>query len=471
MDYRTIDDMYDRGTLVRLTDLWTLGSARYRDRAAVVIDIEVLGYPRTISRQENGTAISEKYDCIYTVALMPDEQTSAFVRAHVPVIRVISAGRGAELGRGIQSCKLRRVVREGILWRRARTGSSFVRQRTGRVIGGAVLPHTIPMYEARHRARRSSQQIFGCYRSGAPASGRVPTRRDCVGIDSLDAAGWIFYRRRREARRWLRCFLSRRGAAAFQFSRRSGAGRAYRRSCAQRGIAGQAYSSRRAGARGLGAGPFTFSGAAHTAGAVLDLVARAARSASPVRRDHRRGGAATRSQSIFRRQRRIVAHLRFFQTAGIRRAAGRTIRSARQRMARERPAWQAPRHERRRFRNLEPGRTSGTSLYDARRARQRCQRAITLLSGEQRDGIFDDALSSLIKVPIVPIVSSVRLVIVQIPNAYGFQPFACNSAATFFVIAKLKNLSSGGASLTPALLSTASNALRCEASVMVPSAG
>ncbi len=54
MDYRTIDDMYERATLVRLTDTWTPGLGRYRDRAAVVIDIEVLGYPRTISRQENG---------------------------------------------------------------------------------------------------------------------------------------------------------------------------------------------------------------------------------------------------------------------------------------------------------------------------------------------------------------------------------------------------------------------------------
>ena len=90
MDYRTIDDMYERGNLVRLTDSWTPGLGRYRDRAAVVIDIEVLGYPRTISRQENGNTISEKYDCIYTVALMPDEQTSTFVRAQVPVIRVIS---------------------------------------------------------------------------------------------------------------------------------------------------------------------------------------------------------------------------------------------------------------------------------------------------------------------------------------------------------------------------------------------
>ena len=62
MDYRTIDDMYDRGTLVRLTDLWTPGLARYSHQAAVVIDIEVLGYPRTITRQEQGVAISRKYD-------------------------------------------------------------------------------------------------------------------------------------------------------------------------------------------------------------------------------------------------------------------------------------------------------------------------------------------------------------------------------------------------------------------------
>jgi len=41
MDYRTIDDMYERGTLVRLTDLWTPNLVRYRDRPAVVIDIEV----------------------------------------------------------------------------------------------------------------------------------------------------------------------------------------------------------------------------------------------------------------------------------------------------------------------------------------------------------------------------------------------------------------------------------------------
>ena len=58
MDYRTIDDMYDRGALVRLTDSWTPALERYRNRVAVVIDIEVLGYPRSLSRQENGKLIS-----------------------------------------------------------------------------------------------------------------------------------------------------------------------------------------------------------------------------------------------------------------------------------------------------------------------------------------------------------------------------------------------------------------------------
>ena len=92
MHYRTIDDMYKRGTLVRLTDLWTPGLAHYRDRAAVVIDIEVLGYPRTISREENGAVISLKYDCVYTIALEPDKPSGELSRDKVSVIRVISAG-------------------------------------------------------------------------------------------------------------------------------------------------------------------------------------------------------------------------------------------------------------------------------------------------------------------------------------------------------------------------------------------
>jgi aromatic ring-opening dioxygenase catalytic subunit (LigB family) len=152
MDYRTIDDMYDRGTLVRLTDLWTPGLGRYCDRAAVVIDIEVLGYPRTISRQENGTTISEKYDCIYTVALMPDEQTSAFVRAHVPVIRVTSADvERSSVGEYNRASFAEWCARE-FCGAEPEPVSHLSANETGRVIGGAVLPHTIPMYEARHRA-------------------------------------------------------------------------------------------------------------------------------------------------------------------------------------------------------------------------------------------------------------------------------------------------------------------------------
>ena len=50
MDYRTVDDMYERGTPVQLTDRWTPEWAHYRSRPAVVIDVEVIGFPRDISR-------------------------------------------------------------------------------------------------------------------------------------------------------------------------------------------------------------------------------------------------------------------------------------------------------------------------------------------------------------------------------------------------------------------------------------
>ena len=150
MDYRTIDDMYDRGTLVRLTDAWTPALERYRDRVAAVIDIEVLGYPRSMSRQENGKVISEKYDCIYTVALMPDETRPAFVRAQVPVIRVISLDVEGSLAANDDSTNFS-------AWcKRQYCGAppepvTYRPVNGGRIIGGAVLPHTIPMYEARHR--------------------------------------------------------------------------------------------------------------------------------------------------------------------------------------------------------------------------------------------------------------------------------------------------------------------------------
>jgi aromatic ring-opening dioxygenase catalytic subunit (LigB family) len=150
MNYRTIDDMYDRGTLVRLTDLWTPRLAHHRNRLAVVIDIEVLGYPRAISREENGRTITQKYDCIYTVALRPEEQGENFQRDRVSVIRVISldvaaADADSAAARFAEWCgkEFCGVDPEPI--------SSADRQGAGAVIGAAVLPHTIPMFEARHR--------------------------------------------------------------------------------------------------------------------------------------------------------------------------------------------------------------------------------------------------------------------------------------------------------------------------------
>jgi aromatic ring-opening dioxygenase catalytic subunit (LigB family) len=151
MDYRTIDDMYERGTPVRLTDLWTQGLSRYRDRPALVIDIEVLGYPRTISRQENGAAISQKYDCVYTVALAPDAQGTGWSRDNVSVIRVISLDvEGAAEGSNGSSDFAAWCVKEfcGAEPEPVATNGESGR---GGFIGGTILPHTIPMYEARHR--------------------------------------------------------------------------------------------------------------------------------------------------------------------------------------------------------------------------------------------------------------------------------------------------------------------------------
>ena len=100
MDYRTIDDMYERGTLVQLTALWTPGLARYTNRPAVVIDIEVLGYPRTMSRAQNGVTITEKNDCVYTVAIMPAPASLAIEPPRIPVIRVIALDVERSLGKG-----------------------------------------------------------------------------------------------------------------------------------------------------------------------------------------------------------------------------------------------------------------------------------------------------------------------------------------------------------------------------------
>src|ERR687898_879122 len=151
MTYRTIDDMFEPGTLVQLTDLWTPPLARYRDRPAVVIDIEVLGYPRSISRNENGTSVSEKYDCIYTVALMPDERAAAIAREQVPVIRVISLDVAGILPAEEESAKFTDWCVREFCGAEPESISNPKTTGTGRFIGAAVLPHTIPMYEARHR--------------------------------------------------------------------------------------------------------------------------------------------------------------------------------------------------------------------------------------------------------------------------------------------------------------------------------
>lgn len=151
MEYRTIDDMYERGTLVRLRDLWTPALARYADRAAVVIDIEVLGYPRTIRRQEGGATISEKYDCVYTVALAPDSPRENLSRDRVPVIRVISLDV-EPLPDPAQDSKDFAAWCVGEFCGVApEPVSSANGLGQGAFIGGAVLPHTIPMFEARHR--------------------------------------------------------------------------------------------------------------------------------------------------------------------------------------------------------------------------------------------------------------------------------------------------------------------------------
>jgi aromatic ring-opening dioxygenase catalytic subunit (LigB family) len=151
MNYRTIDDMFERGTLVQLTDLWTPALARYRERPAVIIDIEVLGYPRSINRQKNGTSVSEKYDCIYTVALMPAERNATFARAQVPVIRVISSDVVGILAAEQEAADFAAWCVREFCGAEPASLPHPITTGNGRFIGAAVLPHTIPMYEARHR--------------------------------------------------------------------------------------------------------------------------------------------------------------------------------------------------------------------------------------------------------------------------------------------------------------------------------
>src|SRR5215510_8123882 len=150
MDYRTVDDMYERGTPVRLTDQWTPELARYKSQPAVVIDIEVIGFPRDISRKETGRTITQKYDCIYTVALMAQDFALPAYDS-TPIIRVLSVDietaldAKEELGDFADWCKREFCGTE------PKAVHQPVPAMPGAFLGGVVLPHTLPMFEARHK--------------------------------------------------------------------------------------------------------------------------------------------------------------------------------------------------------------------------------------------------------------------------------------------------------------------------------
>jgi 4,5-DOPA dioxygenase extradiol len=149
MDYRTVDDMHERGTPVQLTDQWTPELRRYLHQPAIVIDIEVIGFPRSISRSENGYSITEKYDCIYTVALMPDAD-SDISRESVNVIRVLSLDVEQPLPKEGHIEDFSEWCLDqfcGVAPNPVPVPNSEV----GKICAGVIVPHTIPMYEAQHR--------------------------------------------------------------------------------------------------------------------------------------------------------------------------------------------------------------------------------------------------------------------------------------------------------------------------------
>jgi len=149
MDYRTVDDMYERGTPVQLHDKWTPALKRFLHRPAVVIDIEVIGFPRTISRQENGASIVEKYDCVYTVALTP-ETGSVLTRESVDVIRVLSLDVDRPITKQGQITTFSNWCINQFCGAEPESVSLPDRAK-GRIVAGVIVPHTIPMYEAQHR--------------------------------------------------------------------------------------------------------------------------------------------------------------------------------------------------------------------------------------------------------------------------------------------------------------------------------
>jgi aromatic ring-opening dioxygenase catalytic subunit (LigB family) len=151
MDYRTVEDMYDRGTLVQLTDQWTPGLSRYQSQPAVIIDIEVIGFPRAVSRSESGTTVTEKYDCIYTVALMPERKPEPVARDQVAVIRVISLDIAQPLTADGDSAKFAAWCLKTFCGVEPEPIAFPDANQRGLVVAGVVMPHTIPMFEAQHR--------------------------------------------------------------------------------------------------------------------------------------------------------------------------------------------------------------------------------------------------------------------------------------------------------------------------------
>src|SRR5215475_13103006 len=150
MHYRTIDDMYERGTPVRLTNQWTPELARYRSRPAVVIDIEVIGFSWDISRQENGRTITQKYDCIYTIALMAEN----FVLPtydNTPIIRVLSVDIENALDAKGQLADFADWCKREFCGTEPKTVHGPAPAKPGAFLGGVLLPHTLPMFEARHK--------------------------------------------------------------------------------------------------------------------------------------------------------------------------------------------------------------------------------------------------------------------------------------------------------------------------------
>jgi 4,5-DOPA dioxygenase extradiol len=152
MDYRTIDDMYERGTPVQLTDRWTPELARYKSRPAVVIDIEVIGFPRDISRQENGRTITQKYDCIYTVVLMPENFALPAACDSTPVIRILSVDIETALAAKSELADFAEWCKREFCGVEPKAVHELPHVKPGIFLGGVILPHTLPMFEARHKA-------------------------------------------------------------------------------------------------------------------------------------------------------------------------------------------------------------------------------------------------------------------------------------------------------------------------------